>query len=45
VAKEGQILITEAAYEKVKESFNCSRIGEMSVKNKKNPLIIFEVLE
>jgi class 3 adenylate cyclase len=45
VAKEGQILITEAAYEKVKESFNCSRIGEMPLKNKKNPLIIFEVLE
>jgi class 3 adenylate cyclase len=45
VAKEGQILITEAAYEKVKESFNCNRIGEMPLKNKKNPLIIFEVLE
>ena len=45
VAKEGQILITEAAYEKVKESFNCRRIGEMPLKNKKNPLIIFEVLE
>jgi len=45
VAKEGQILITETAYEKVKESFNCRRIGEMPLKNKKNPLIIFEVLE
>jgi adenylate cyclase len=45
VAKEGQILITEAAYEKVKESFNCSRIGEMPLKNKKHPLTIFEVLE
>jgi class 3 adenylate cyclase len=45
IAKEGQILITESAYEKVKESFNCSRIGEIPLKNKKNPLIIYEVLE
>jgi len=45
IAKEGQILITEAAYEKVKESFKFRRIGEMPLKNKKNPLIIFEVLE
>lgn len=45
VAKDGQILITESAYEKVKESFNCHRIGEMTLKNKKNPITLFEVLD
>jgi adenylate cyclase len=45
VAKEGQILITESAYEKVKESFNCHKIGDMSLKNKKNPITLFEVLD
>jgi adenylate cyclase len=45
VAKEGQILITETAYEKVKESFNCHKIGDMSLKNKKNPITLFEVLD
>ena len=45
LAKDGQILITESSYEKVKESFNCRKIGEMTLKNKKNPIVIFEVLD
>ena len=45
VAKEGQILISEAAYQKVKESFNCSKVGEVSLKNKSNPVMIYEVLD
>ena len=44
-AKEGQIIISEPSYEKVKESFNCKKIGEVTVKNKNNPLTIFEVLD
>jgi class 3 adenylate cyclase len=44
VAKEGQILITESSYEKVKESFRCERIGEVELKNKANPLMVYEVM-
>ncbi|HSU28741.1 MAG TPA: adenylate/guanylate cyclase domain-containing protein, partial [Chitinophagaceae bacterium] len=45
VAKEGQIIITEAGYEKIKESFNCKKAGEVQLKNKKKPMIIYEVLD
>src|SRR5205814_9790785 len=44
-AKDGQILISEASYEKVKESFNCRKIGEVNLKNKKNQVMVFEVLD
>ena len=36
-AKEGQIIINESSYEKVKESFNCRKVGEVSLKNKTKP--------
>ena len=45
VAEPGQILISQKSYEKVKESFNCNRIGDMKLKNKANPLVLYEVLE
>jgi len=45
VAKDGQILISYSSYEKVKESFNCRKIGEVSLKNKANSLVIYEVLD
>jgi adenylate cyclase len=45
VAREGQIIITEDTYQKVKESFNCKRIGDVSLKNKHNPVAIYEVLD
>ena len=45
VAKQGQIIINENSYEKVKESFNCKKVGEVSLKNKSNPMIIYEVLD
>lgn len=45
VAEPGQILISQQSYEKVKESFNCNRIGDMELKNKANPLVLYEVLE
>lgn len=44
-AKENQIIISETAYEKVKESFSCIRVGEVSFKNKSNPLTIYEVMD
>jgi adenylate cyclase len=45
VAKEGQIIINEATYEKVKESFNCRKVGEVSLKNKANQVTIYEVMD
>lgn len=44
-AGPGQIVINETAYEKVKESFNCRRVGEVSLKNKANPMTIYEVMD
>jgi adenylate cyclase len=44
-AQPGQILISQTAYEKVKESFNCKQIGEVSLKNKANPVMIYEVVD
>lgn len=43
-AKEGQILINEYSYNKVKESFNCNKVGEVKLKNKSEPMTVFEVL-
>jgi class 3 adenylate cyclase len=40
----GQILIAENAYNRVKEFFNCRKVGEISVKNKERPLVAYEVL-
>ncbi|MBS1744164.1 MAG: response regulator [Bacteroidetes bacterium] len=44
-AKEGQILINENAYKKVKESFHCNLVGEIVLKNKTNSMIVYEVLD
>ncbi len=43
VAKAGQILITEAAYEIAKESFECNFAGEFILKNKTAPVKTYEV--
>lgn len=43
-AKDGQILITEPSYQKIKESFNCTKLGEVSLKNKAHDLVVYEVL-
>jgi class 3 adenylate cyclase len=45
VAKQGQILITESSYLKVKESFHCEKVGEIRLKNKAQPLVAYEVLD
>ena len=45
IAKEGQILISDTSYDNVKESFNCNKVGEVSLKNKSRPVMIYEVLD
>lgn len=44
-AKPGQILIPEEVYQKAKESFKCEIIGEVSLKNKAKPIVVYQVLE
>ncbi len=44
-AAPGQILINDISYDKVKESFNCRKVGEISLKNKANQLTVYEVMD
>jgi adenylate cyclase len=44
-AAPGQIVINETSYLKVKESFNCRKVGEVNMKNKSKPVVIYEVME
>ena len=44
-AGPGQIIINENSYEKVKESFQCEKVGEVNLKNKSNPVVIYSVIE
>lgn len=44
-AKAGQILINEDTYQKAKSSFSCQKIGEVTLKNKARPVMVYEVLE
>lgn len=44
-ASENQILISEHCYEHVKESFKCKKLEPISMKNKAEPLVVYEVLE
>jgi class 3 adenylate cyclase/FixJ family two-component response regulator len=45
VAKQGQIVISEESYQKVKDSFHCEKIGEVSLKHKAQPVMIYEVVD
>jgi adenylate cyclase len=45
IAKDGQILISESSYQKVKEFFNCTKVGEMGLKHKTQQVTVYEVLE
>ena len=45
VAGVGKVVINEACYQKVKQSFNCLRIGETILKNKEDAAVIYEVLD
>jgi class 3 adenylate cyclase/AmiR/NasT family two-component response regulator len=44
-AAENQIIISGESYHKIKESFNCRKLGEVNLKNKSSPEIIYEVLD
>jgi len=42
-AQPGQIIIEEGAYQMIKDSFKCNKVGEVSLKNKQKALTIYEV--
>ena len=44
-AKPSQIVISENTYQKIKNSFQCKPVGEVSLKNKSNLMMIYEVIE
>jgi adenylate cyclase len=44
LAGPGQILIPEHCYEKIKDSFNCRKVGELTLKNKNRTFVTYEVL-
>jgi adenylate cyclase len=44
-AKENQIIINEDSYKKVKDSFNCRLVGEVSLKNKTALVNLYEVVD
>jgi class 3 adenylate cyclase/FixJ family two-component response regulator len=43
-AGEGEILINENSYKKVKESFLCEKVGEVKLKNKIEPMTVYRVI-
>ncbi len=43
-AKENQIIITDSCYEMIKEAFLCKELGSITMKNKKNPITVYEVI-
>ncbi|MEO8943152.1 MAG: adenylate/guanylate cyclase domain-containing protein [Ginsengibacter sp.] len=44
-AKEGQIIINEVSYHKVKDSFHCEQIGKVALKHKQEPVTIYQVVD
>ena len=44
-ANENQIIICESCHEQVKEAFKCEALGSVPLKNKAEPLMIYNVLE
>ncbi len=44
IAQAGQIVINHASYDKIKESFNCEKIGDVSLKNKARQEVVYQVL-
>ncbi len=45
IASKGQVVINEQCYEKIKQSFNCRKIGPAELKNKAGETIIYEVMD
>ena len=44
-ANPGQVLITEACYNRIKDSFRCEKVGEITLKNKAHSVVAYEVLD
>lgn len=44
VAQPGQVIITESTYQLVKESFQCRPLHEVTLKNKAQPVMLYEVV-
>jgi class 3 adenylate cyclase len=44
-AGPGQIFITLQSSEKIKTSFQCDLVGEMTLKNKQKPVVVYQVVE
>lgn len=44
-ASSGQIVINEACYEKIKQSFHCAPIGKQALKNKTAEMMLYEVVD
>lgn len=44
VAKVGQIVLSATCFEKVKDSFKCEELGSISLKNKMDEVLIYEVI-
>lgn len=45
VAKDGQIVIRESCYSKISQSFKFGNLGEFKLKNKAQPITVYEVIE
>lgn len=45
IAKPNQIVISEAAWQNVKESFNCKKVGDVALKNKQQEVAVYEVVD
>ncbi len=45
VAKDNQVIISEAAYQMVKESFSCLKVGEVALKNKARSVNVYQVMD
>jgi len=43
-ARASQILIDYQDHEQIKQSFSCQEVGEATLKNKKNPVLLYEVI-
>jgi adenylate cyclase len=43
-AENGQIIITESSYEKIKQSFHCNKLKEVQLKHKAHAVQIYEVI-
>ncbi|HSO86921.1 MAG TPA: adenylate/guanylate cyclase domain-containing protein [Draconibacterium sp.] len=44
-AAPGQVIICDRSYQQVKDYFKCEKIGEITVKNKTEPILVYVVIE